>query len=85
MRFNRQHCHNVPYGHNDCRFSKAYIAKIVNQLEYVQVRIAKSDWEFQAMRYEDAIAAAPDTRSSTATRPISDSRAPFTTPGTRRR
>lgn len=30
MRFNRQHRYNVPYGHNDNRFSKAYVTKIVN-------------------------------------------------------
>ena len=60
MRFNRQHRYNVPYGHKDDRFSKAYITKIVNQLEYVQSKIAENDWEFTAMRYEDAIAAVPD-------------------------
>lgn len=60
MRFNRQHRYNVPYGHKDDRFSKAYITKIVNQLEYVQRKIAENDWKFAAMRYEDAIAAAPD-------------------------
>ena len=60
MRFNRQHRYNVPYGHNDDRFSDTYIAKIVNQLEYVQEKIAESDWGFAAMGYEDAIAAAPN-------------------------
>lgn len=58
MRFNRQHRYNVPYGHKDDRFSNAYITKIVDQLEYVQGKIAESDWEFTAMRYEGAIAAA---------------------------
>lgn len=59
MRFNRRHRYNVPYGHKDDRFSKAYVAKIVDQLEYVREKIAESDWEFAALRYEDAIAAAP--------------------------
>lgn len=59
MRFNRQHRYNVPYGHNDNRFSKAYVTKIVNQLDYVQKRIADNDWTFQVAPYEDAIAAAP--------------------------
>ena len=59
MRFNRRHRYNVPYGHKDDRFSKAYVAKIVDQLEYVQEKIAESDWEFAALLYEDAIAAAP--------------------------
>lgn len=85
MRFNRQHRYNVPYGHKDDRFSKAYITKIVNQLEYVQRKIADNDWEFAAMGFEDAIAAARTTRSSTATHPISDSPAPTTTLGTKRR
>lgn len=60
MRFNRQHRYNVPYGHNDNRFSKAYITKIVNQLDYVQRRIADNDWTFQVAPFEDAIAAAPN-------------------------
>lgn len=60
MRFNRQHRYNVPYGHKDDRFSNAYITKIVDQFEHVQEKIAKSDWKFAAMRYEDAIAAAPN-------------------------
>ena len=60
MRFNRQHRYNVPYGHKDDRFSNAYITKIVDQFEHVQGKIAKSDWKFAAMRYEDAIAAAPN-------------------------
>lgn len=59
MRFNRQHRYNVPYGHNDNRFSKAYVTKIVNQVEYVQAKIAENDWEFLTMGYEDAIDAAP--------------------------
>lgn len=59
MRFNRRHRYNVPYGHKDNRFSEAYIAKIADQLEYVQRKIAENDWEFAAMDYEDAIAAAP--------------------------
>lgn len=59
MRFNRQHRYNVPYGHNDNRFSKAYVTKIVNQVEQVQAKIAENDWEFLTMDYGDAIDAAP--------------------------
>lgn len=70
MRFNQQHRYNVPYGHKDDRFSKAYITKIVNQLEYVQRKIAENDWKFAARRYEDAIATAPSNSLSIATRPI---------------
>ena len=59
MRFNRQHRYNVPYGHNDNRFSKAYVTKIMNQVEYVQAKITENDWEFLAMSYGDAIDASP--------------------------
>lgn len=59
MRFNRQHRYNVPYGHNDNRFSKAYVTKIVNQVEQVQAKIAENDWVFLTMDYGDAIDAAP--------------------------
>lgn len=59
MRFNRQHRYNVPYGHNDNRFSKEYVTKIVNQVEYVQAKITENDWEFLAMSYGDAIDASP--------------------------
>lgn len=59
MRFNRQHRYNVPYGHKDDRFSKAYITKIVNQVDYIQKRINQNDWTFQVESYEDAIGSAP--------------------------
>lgn len=85
MRFNRQHRYNVPYGHNDNRFSKAYVTKIVNQVEQVQAKIAENDWEFLTMDYGDAIDAAPSKSLIYCDPPYIDSRAPISTPGTRRR
>lgn len=85
MRFNQQHRYNVPYGHKDDRFSKAYITKIVNQLEYVQRKIAENDWKFAARRYEDAIATAPSNSFIYCDPPYIGLTAPITTLGTRKR
>ncbi len=45
IRFNRQGHFNVPFGHKPQRFSKAYITKIVNQIEYVSSAMRHHDWE----------------------------------------
>ena len=46
IRFNRQGGFNVPFGHKPQRFSKAYITKIVNQIEYVSKKAQVSEWTF---------------------------------------
>ena len=46
IRFNRKGQFNVPFGHKPERFSKAYITKIVNQVEWVAKRASLSDWTF---------------------------------------
>ena len=46
IRFNRQGEFNVPFGHKPERFSKAYITKIVNQVDWVAKRASLSDWRF---------------------------------------
>lgn len=46
IRFNRKGQFNVPFGHKPERFSKAYITKIVNQIEWVAKRASLSDWTF---------------------------------------
>ncbi len=46
IRFNRKGEFNVPYGHKPERFSKAYITKITNQIEYVSVYSRKMNWSF---------------------------------------
>jgi DNA adenine methylase len=46
IRFNKNGGFNVPFGHKPQRFSKAYITKIVNQLDYVYVASKNMDWRF---------------------------------------
>lgn len=46
IRFNKKGKHNVPFGHKEQRFAKAYITKIVNQIKYVSTAIKEHDWEF---------------------------------------
>ena len=41
IRFNKHYEFNVPYGHKDERFSKAYITKISNQIFHVQELLQK--------------------------------------------
>lgn len=46
IRFNNQGQFNVPFGHKPQRFSKAYITKIVNQVEFVFKKAQLNDWTF---------------------------------------
>ncbi len=46
IRFNRKGGFNVPFGHKPERFSKAYVTKIANQVEWVAKRASLSDWTF---------------------------------------
>ncbi len=46
IRFNRKGEFNVPFGHKPERFSKAYITKIVNQVDWVCKLASISDWTF---------------------------------------
>ena len=46
IRFNRKGEFNVPFGHKPERFSKAYITKIVNQVDWVAKRASLNDWTF---------------------------------------
>jgi len=55
IRFNRQGLFNVPFGHKPQRFSKAYITKIVNQIEYVSSAMRHYDWEFVCGDFRDVI------------------------------
>jgi len=47
MRFNSKGGFNVPFGHKPDRFSKAYITKIVNQIDKVQNIIKGKNWVFK--------------------------------------
>ena len=46
IRFNRQGAFNVPFGHKPERFSKAYITKVVNQIDWVSKLASLNDWKF---------------------------------------
>ena len=63
IRFNRKGEFNVPYGHKNNRFSKAYITKIVNQIKYVEEMLQKNNWRFICQPFEETIAAAPKNSS----------------------
>ncbi|MCL1827014.1 MAG: DNA adenine methylase [Candidatus Cloacimonetes bacterium] len=47
--------YNVPYGHKPDRFSKAYITKIVNQVNYFEFMIKVNNWNFLCQSYEDTL------------------------------
>ena len=55
IRFNRDFCFNVPYGHKPQRFSKAYITKVVNQVSYVENLIKVNNWIFICQSFEKTI------------------------------
>lgn len=55
IRFNRDFCFNVPYGHKPQRFSKAYITKVVNQVSYVENLIKANNWIFICQSFEKTI------------------------------
>lgn len=55
IRFNQQGLFNVPFGHKPQRFSKAYITKIINQIEYVSSAMRHFDWEFVCADFREVI------------------------------
>lgn len=55
IRFNRQGRYNVPFGHKPHRFSKAYITKIVNQVEYVSSAMRHFEWDFICADFREMI------------------------------
>ncbi len=55
IRFNRQGGFNVPFGHKPQRFSKAYITKIVNQVEYVSKKAHISEWAFRCQDFRETL------------------------------
>lgn len=62
IRFNKKGAFNVPYGHKPQRFAKAYITKICNQIEHVEMLLKVNDWQFIEQSFEVTIKEA-DTRS----------------------
>jgi DNA adenine methylase len=55
IRFNRRGLFNVPFGHKPKRFSKAYISKIVNQIDHVSSAMRHYDWEFVCGDFREAV------------------------------
>lgn len=60
IRFNKSNDFNVPYGHKPQRFARAYITKIVNQVEHIEQLLAKNNWTFLCQSFAKTIAEAPD-------------------------
>jgi DNA adenine methylase len=46
IRFNSSGKYNVPFGHKPERFAKAYITKIINQIDYIYKAVKVLNWEF---------------------------------------
>jgi len=55
IRFNRSLKFNVPYGHKPERFAQAYITKIINQIEYLEMVFSLNNWEFKCQSFEETI------------------------------
>ena len=60
IRFNREGKFNVPFGHKPNRFSKAYITKIVNQVDWVSKGARLSDWTFLPQDFRLTLARATE-------------------------
>lgn len=60
IRFNRDGKFNVPFGHKSERFSKAYITKIVNQVDWVSKCARLSDWTFLRQDFRQTLACATE-------------------------
>ncbi|GEM_PF-2012972 len=56
IRFNRSLKFNVPYGHKPERFAQAYITKIINQIEYLEMVFSLNNWEFKCQSFEKTLA-----------------------------
>lgn len=60
MRFNRKGGFNVPFGHKPQRFSKAYITKIVNQVNRISEIVKDKDWIFQVGDWRETLSLVTD-------------------------
>ncbi len=60
MRFNRKGGFNVPFGHKPERFAKAYVTKIVNQVNWVAKQMSGKDWEFRVAPWEETLSVCRD-------------------------
>jgi DNA adenine methylase len=55
IRFNLKGKHNVPFCKKPKRFSKAYITKIVNQVDYVYKLLKQNDYIFLCQDFQETI------------------------------
>ncbi|HNU12957.1 MAG TPA: Dam family site-specific DNA-(adenine-N6)-methyltransferase [Chitinophagaceae bacterium] len=55
MRFNGKGNFNVPFGHKPQRFSKAYVTKIVNQVNAIAEIIRDRNWKFIVSDWEETL------------------------------
>lgn len=55
IRFNRKGDFNVPFGHKPQRFSKGYITKVVNQVDYVHVMSRHANWSFVCQDFRETL------------------------------
>jgi DNA adenine methylase len=58
VRFNRKGEFNVPFGHKPLRFTKAYVTKIVNQINWMARQMRNADWEFRVACWPETLAQA---------------------------
>ncbi len=58
IRFNREGRFNVPFGHKPNRFARAYVTKIVNQIELFRTVVASSEWRIECQDFVKTIAEA---------------------------
>jgi DNA adenine methylase len=61
IRFNKKGHFNVPFGHKPKRFSKSYITKIANQVDYVAKAITQFNWNFVCEDFRVTISKATST------------------------
>ena len=61
MRFNRKGFFNVPFGKKRERFAKAYVTKICNQIEKVEIATKIFDWQFVCQDFRQIISDAKQT------------------------
>ena len=60
MRFNRKGWFNVPFCRKPDRFATAYVTKICNQVSSISQLMSRTDWEFRACAFEDALSEATE-------------------------
>ena len=61
VRFNKRGEFNVPFGHKPNRFARAYITKIVNQIEAFRMATILFDWRFACQDYRITIQEAAES------------------------